>query len=110
MATSERRILLISALNRRGIKGEEARVLLHRYSQVRIARQVDYYDFEITSARGIRLPAWAATPWLSHRIRRNVPPPNGFQRILPGILNDIAKLRRRQGRRPGSNHLGGTSD
>lgn len=99
MTTSERRLLLIGALNRRGLKGEEARILLHRYSQERIARQIDYYDFEVCSAAGLNLPLWAAAPWLSHRIRRNRPPPATYRSSGSGLLADLWRLPKESGRR-----------
>ena len=92
MAISKRRLLIVGALNRRGIKGHEVRVLLHRYSQERVARQIDYYDFEISSAAGLQLPLWAAAPWLSHRIRRNGAPPAEFQAMRTGVAARLAGL------------------
>lgn len=99
MTTSERRLLLIGALNRRGLKGGEARILLHRYSQERIARQIDYYDFEICSAAGLSLPLWAAAPWLSHRIRRDRPAPATYRPTDAGLLADLWQLPNEAGRR-----------
>jgi len=92
MSTTPQRVFIIGALNRRGIKGTEARVLLHRFSQRRIARQIDYYDFEIVSASGLRLPPWAAAPWLSRRIRRDLSPPRGYRRLLPGVQETLDRL------------------
>jgi hypothetical protein len=70
---SERSLILLAALNRRGIKGPGALTLLKRYSQQHLALQIDYYDHEIVYRAA--LPEWAATPWLAHRIRHNAPAP-----------------------------------
>lgn len=70
---SERSLILLAALNRRGIQGPGALTLLKRYSQQHLALQIDYYDHEIVYRAA--LPEWAATPWLAHRIRHNTAPP-----------------------------------
>ncbi len=86
---SERSATLLAALNRRGIEGQNAKTLLRRHSQAQIARQVDYYDHEIVFRA--HLPAWAATPWLAHRIRRDAPPPDGY---IPSSGSLTERLRR----------------
>jgi len=100
MSTTARRLYLIRALNCRGMKSSEVNTLLHRYSQERVARQIDYYDFELIAPP--RLPLWAATPWLSHRIRRDVNPPRGYKQLLPGALASLRKLPLQQGKRHSS--------
>lgn len=73
---TERTTLLISALNQRGIRGQRAKTILRRHAQLQIARQIDYYDHEIVFRA--HLPAWAATPWLAHRIRRDTSQPSDY--------------------------------
>lgn len=72
---TQRVLLLLSELNRRGIRGKHAKTILRRHAQQQIARQIDFYDHEIVFHAN--LPAWAATPWLAHRIRHDSPPPRG---------------------------------
>jgi len=73
---SQRNFLLLSELNRRGIRGKQAKTILRRHAQKQIAQQIDFYDHEIVFRA--HLPAWAATPWLAHRIRHDPPPPSGY--------------------------------
>lgn len=73
---SARASALLAALNRRGIRGPIARTFLRRFSQARVARQIDYYDHEVVFRA--KLPEWAATPWLAHRVRHDVPAPKDF--------------------------------
>jgi hypothetical protein len=96
---SERRYFLLEALSRRGITGPPCLVLLHKFAHARIARQIDYYDFEIDSPRGLNLPLWAAAPWLEHRIRKNLAPPRGYRPSVIGPLSHFASIPRGQHRR-----------
>lgn len=73
---SPRGFLLLTELNRRGIKGGSAKLILRKYAQERIARQIDYHDHEVSFKAG--LPLWAGTPWLAHRIRKDLPEPEGY--------------------------------
>jgi len=72
---SERRLQLIGLLNERGIAGSRALWVLKHYSWDRITTQIAYYDFELAFPERAALPKWAASPWLLHRIKRNLPGP-----------------------------------
>lgn len=85
---SQRTILLLTELSRRGIRGRTATLFLRKYAQPRIAQQIDYYDHEVNFRGG--LPHWAATPWLEHRIRHDKPAPEGY---LPASHSVAAILR-----------------
>jgi hypothetical protein len=80
-------LILITALNQRGIRGPECRGLLRRYAQRRIAQHIDYYDFEVSTRAA--LPRWAAAPWLRHRIRRNLPPPPDYRPPPYGLMREL---------------------
>ena len=84
---SERTALLIAALNRRGIRGRPVKTILRRHPQLQIARQIDYYDHEVVFRA--HLPAWAATPWLAHRIRRDVPPPSNYIEASESVARQL---------------------
>jgi len=73
---SQRSLVLLQYLNRRGIRGRAAKTILRKYAQLRVAKQIDYYDHEVVF-RG-HLPEWAGTPWLEWRIRRDLPAPSDF--------------------------------
>jgi hypothetical protein len=75
---SERRLQLIGLLNERGIAGPRALWVLKHYSWERILHQIAYYDFELCPPGRSALPKWAASPWLLHRIKRNIEAPAGF--------------------------------
>ena len=84
---SQRILLLLSALNRRGIRGQRAKTILRRHAQQQIARQIDFYDHEIVFRA--KLPAWAATPWLAHRIRHDAPPPSGYLESSQSLSEEL---------------------
>jgi len=99
MSASARRHYLIAQLNARGLKGPIVKSLLRRHAQDLIARQIDYYDFELTSLRGAPLPRWAAAPWLANRVRRELPPPEYFLEPAAGALWQLYALPKEAGRR-----------
>lgn len=74
--SSQRSLFILNALHRRGLRGTLAGTYLRKYPHEHIAVQIDYYDHEIVDQA--KLPIWAATPWLAHRIRRSLPKPMGF--------------------------------
>lgn len=87
---SRRSLLLLDALIERGVRGRTALLYLRKYAQERLARQIDFYDHEVVFRA--KLPAWAATPWLAHRIRRNPPAPEGYlatNRALAGAIKRV---------------------
>ena len=92
MSASARRYYLIAQLNTRGLKGPIVKSLLRRHAQDLIARQIDYYDFELMSLRGAPLPRWAAAPWLAQRIRRELSPPAHFVEPAAGALQQLRAL------------------
>jgi hypothetical protein len=99
MSASARRYYLIAQLNARGLKGPIVKSLLRRHAQDLIARQIDYYDFELTSLRGASLPRWAAAPWLAYRVRRELPPPVHFLEPATGALWQLRALPNEAGHR-----------
>lgn len=96
---SRRSLLLLDALIERGIHGRLALLFLRKYAQSRIARQIDFYDHEVVF-RG-KLPAWAATPWLAHRIRQNSPAPPDYLATNQAFATVLGRTRYRPSRVPG---------
>jgi hypothetical protein len=94
---TQRVLLLVSALNRRGIRGTRAKTILRRHAQQQIAQQIDFYDHEIVFRA--KLPAWAATPWLAHRIRNDSPPPGGYLESSQCLSEQLRLIPYRQSRR-----------
>ncbi len=92
MATTPQRLFLLGALNERGIVGKPAVTLLRHFSHERIVRQIDYYDFEISSFDGLGLPLWAASPWLLHRIKRDTAAPRGYRPAIGSAVDRLASL------------------
>src|SRR5262245_8113638 len=92
---SARTLFLLNALNRRGIRGRQAKLCLRKYSHEHIALQIDYYDHEVIDRA--RLPSWAATPWLAHRIRRDIPGPAGFMRTNQSLSEVLTSIPYRLG-------------
>lgn len=92
MANTARRLFLIGALNKRGIKGPPVTWLLRHFSHDRIARQIDYYDFDMAPLLDMGIPAWAAWPWLLSRIRCNRPATEGFAANLGGTLDSLRAI------------------
>ena len=89
-STSPRVLVLLTELNRRGIRGRLAKLFVRKYAQQRVARQIDYYDHEVVFRA--RLPHWAAAPWLAHRIRHDVPPPADFLRSSGAMAEQLSAV------------------
>lgn len=90
VSLSGRASALLSALNQRGVRGALAKTLLRRHAQSDLARQIDYYDHEVVFRA--RLPLWAASPWLAHRIRRNLPPPADYLPASQSLAHQLKSI------------------